>query len=99
MLYNQWLKNPTDQQIGEFKTSSKHMECQQTIADKMQEWIKSGAVSFAGKYANIKKNFPNGPVHTILPFSVERTKPRLCADGGGPKCISPDKIECKLGKN
>ena len=98
MLYKQWLKNPTDAQIGEFKTSAKHLECQQTIADKMKEWIKSGAISFVGDYAEVKKSFPNSPVHTLLPLSVERNKPRLCADGGAPKSISPDKIECKLGK-
>ena len=35
-------------------------------------------------------------VHTVLPLSVERGKPRTCIDGGGPKAISPDKIDCVL---
>ena len=72
--------------------------CQKTIGDQLLKWLKMGAINLVStkldflKNFNVNSNFP----HTLLPLSVERTKPRCCLDGGCIKCISPDKIPCKL---
>ena len=61
----------------------------------LKKWLQTGAIEYAGEFEHIMKT-TNPTVHTILPISIERTKPRVCVDGGAPKAISPEKIKCEL---
>lgn len=84
-------------QPGIFPTHDKHLECQQTIGDQLKKWLYTGAVQYVGTWdewaeSRLLKYYAN----TILPFSVERGKPRVCVDGGAHKAVAPDKIDCKL---
>ena len=62
----------------------------------MEKWLKTGACQYVGKWSKFE-NEPNmNLVNTVLPLSIERSKPRVCCDGGCLKAISPDKIPCEL---
>ena len=96
MLVNQYNTCDSTNTMGFFKTSEKWDDCQLVIAAQFRKWIASGAVHFIGRLSELKQQPQLDKVHTILPISVEKSKPRICTDGGPCKGISPDKIECKL---
>ena len=81
---------------GFFKTAKKHSECQIIIGEQFSKWLSSGAIQFIGRVDEITTEQTMEYCHTCLPLSIERGKPRCCCDGGPLKCISPEKIPCKL---
>ena len=62
----------------------------------METWLRSGACQYVGKWSTFHDKPNLQIVNTVLPVSVERSKPRICTDGGCLKAISPKKIPCEL---
>ena len=100
MLMKQQRKEPNKKMLGPgvFPTGDKHLECQVTIGDQIGKWLNTGAMVLVGTVDQWRnsRELSCDRCHTILPFSVERGKPRVCTDGGCLKAVSPDKIDCKL---
>ena len=100
MLLKQVRKEPDRKNLGPgiFPTGDKHLECQVTIGNQIEKWLKTGAMVLVGTVKQWKESreLSCKQCHTILPFSVERQKPRICTDGGCLKAVSPNKIDCKL---
>ena len=82
---------------GIFPSSMKALECQETIADKLIDWLKQRAIEYVGPADQVLNSSDLSVVNTILPLVVERSKPRLCLDGGPHLAVgSEKKIECVL---
>ena len=82
---------------GIFKTSKKSLDCQETICDKLLEWIEMRAIEYVGRKTDLHEGQRLDLVNTFLPMVVEMFKPRLCLDGGPHLAVAQKtKLPCEL---
>ena len=66
----------SENQIGFFKTPTATLDCQETVFEKLDQWLAMRTIELLGPRSNFSSK--SELIDTILPLIVERNKPRLC---------------------